>query len=53
MLYHPIKSIGSNFTSVQMSLMAMDRVFGALEEVPHIKNRENAQMLDSTLPCFL
>lgn len=47
MLYHPIKSIGSNFTSVQMSLMAMDRVFGALEEVPHIKNRENAQMLDT------
>lgn len=42
MLYHPIKSIGSNFTSVQMSLMAMERVFSLLEEKPRVHNSEYA-----------
>lgn len=42
MLYHPIKSIGSNFTNVQMSLLAMERVFGVLDEQPHIHNSPNA-----------
>ena len=42
MLYHPIKSIGSNFTSVQMSLMAMERVFSLLEEKPRVYNADNA-----------
>lgn len=42
MLYHPIKSIGSNFTSVQMSLMAMERVFSLLEEKPRVYNSDNA-----------
>ncbi len=42
MLYHPIKSIGSNFTSVQMSLMAMDRVFSTLEAKPAIQNKKDA-----------
>lgn len=45
MLYHPIKSIGSNFTSVQMSLMAMDRVFATLEMQPAIRNKPQAIML--------
>ena len=39
MLYNPIKSIGNNFNSVQMALMAMERVFGLLEEVPVITNK--------------
>ena len=38
MLYHPIKSIGSNFTSLQLSLLAMERVFGRLESIPDIRN---------------
>lgn len=42
MLYHPIKSIGSNFTNVQMSLLAMERVFSVLDEQPHIHNSPNA-----------
>ena len=42
MLYHPIKSIGSNYTSVQMSLLAMERVFISLETQPIIKNKNTA-----------
>lgn len=41
MLYHPIKSIGNSYTNVQMSFMAMERVFGMLAEVPEIHNKEN------------
>ena len=46
MLYNPIKSIGNNFNSVQMSLMAMERVFGLLEATPKIHDKEGAQPLD-------
>ena len=46
MLYTPIKSIGNNFNSVQMALMAMERVFTALERVPDIKNCQNPKMLE-------
>ena len=42
MLYHPIKSIGSNYTSVQMSLLAIERVFDRLNTVPDICSKENA-----------
>ncbi len=42
MLYHPIKSIGTNFTNVQYSFMAMERIFEILEETPRIHNNENA-----------
>ena len=45
MLYNPIKSIGNNFNSVQLSLMAMERVFGLLEQVPAITNKPDAQPL--------
>lgn len=45
MLYNPIKSIGNNFNSVQMSLMAMERVFGLLEANPAIMSKENAVKL--------
>lgn len=47
MLYNPIKSIGSNFTNVQMSLLAMERVFGQLEAVPEIQNCENPKILNT------
>ena len=46
MLYNPIKSIGNNFNSVQMSLMAMERVFGLLEGVPQIHDKAGAQPLE-------
>ncbi len=45
MLYHPIKSIGSNFTNVQMSLLAMERVFGRLESIPDIHNGPHPKTL--------
>ena len=45
MLYNPIKSIGNNFNSVQMSFLAMDRMFKILESVPNIHNRDHAKPL--------
>ncbi len=45
MLYNPIKSIGNNFNSVQMALMAMERVFTNLEKVPEIMNCKNPKIL--------
>lgn len=45
MLYTPIKSIGNNFNSVQMALMAMERVFSLLEKTPDIVNKPDAKPL--------
>jgi ATP-binding cassette, subfamily B, bacterial MsbA len=42
MLYQPIKSIGTNYTNLQLSFMAMERVFSLLDSEPAIKNKENA-----------
>lgn len=47
MLYNPIKSIGNNFNNVQMAFLAMERVFGALERVPEIRNCENPKTLET------
>ena len=47
MLYNPIKSIGNNFNSVQIALMAMERVFSALERTPQIINCESAKKLSA------
>ena len=47
MLYNPIKSIGNNFNSVQMALMAMERVFGLLDEIPAIHNKPDAHKLET------
>lgn len=52
MLYNPIKSIGSNFTNVQMSIMAMERVFSLLEAVPEIINCENPKILETPKDCI-
>jgi len=46
MLYNPIKSIGNNFNSVQMSLLAMERVFTLLESEPLIQNKKKAKKLE-------
>lgn len=45
MLYNPIKSIGNNYNSVQMSLMAMECVFGQLETIPKIISKPEAKPL--------
>lgn len=47
MLYTPIKSLGNNFNAVQMSFLAIERVFDVLETKPTIKNKENAKTLNT------
>ena len=47
MLYNPIKSIGNNYNSVQLSLMAMECVFGLLEGKPKITSKPGAKPLQS------
>ena len=46
MLYTPIKSIGANISNVQMSFMAMERVFQVLDAKPTITSKENAVVLN-------
>lgn len=45
MLYHPIKSIGNAYTSVQTSFLAIERVFELLECKPTIKSKPGAMQL--------
>lgn len=52
MLYHPIKSIGNNYNDVQLSLMAMERVFGLLEKTPDIVNCANPKLLETPRKCI-
>lgn len=42
MLYQPIKGIGSNYNSVMMSFLAIERVFDIFNTVPDIKDAKNA-----------
>ena len=42
MLYNPIKSIGNNYNGVLFSLMAVERVFEKLNNIPQIRNKDNA-----------
>ncbi len=48
MLYTPMKSIGSNYNSVLMSFMAIDRVFDILNAKPAITNKPNAREMPAT-----
>ena len=43
MLYTPMKSIGSNYNSVLMSFLAIERVFDILDSVPAIVDKDNAK----------
>jgi len=45
LLYNPIKGIGNNFNNVQVSLMAMERVFELMYAQPKIRDRENATQM--------
>ncbi len=47
MLYTPIKNIGKNFNAVQLSLMAIERVFEMIDMPIQIKEEENANTIDS------
>jgi subfamily B ATP-binding cassette protein MsbA len=42
MLYQPIKSIGNDYSDVQKSFMAMDRVFQLLKDKPKMHHKANA-----------
>ncbi len=52
MLYNPIKSIGNNYNSVQLALMAMERVFAALERTPEIVNCASPKLLETPKNCI-
>lgn len=45
LLYQPLKSIGNDFNALQMSLLAMERVFDLLKVSPNIVNNPNAKKL--------
>jgi len=45
LLYTPVKSLGNNFNSVQMSFFAIEGVFNTLESKPTIVNRANASVM--------
>ncbi len=47
MLYTPMKSIGSNYNSIIMSFLAIERVFDIMDSVPAIQNRPNAKVLSN------
>lgn len=42
MLYNPIKTIGNNFSAVQIALLSMERIFKLKEQLPEIKSKDNA-----------
>ena len=47
MLYTPIKTLGSKFSAVQLSFLAIERVFEILETKPTITDKENAKIMKS------
>lgn len=47
MLYQPLKSIGSNYNSVLMSFLAIERVFDIFAMVPQVRNCENPKPFNS------
>ena len=42
LLYTPIKNLGNNLNAVQMSFFAIERIFGTLDSMPTIRDKENA-----------
>ena len=45
MLYQPIKSMGNDLNAVQLSFLAMERVFSLLRTDPKIRNKSQAKVL--------
>ena len=54
LLYTPVKSIGNNLNAVQFSFYAIEQIFGMLDAVPAIRDKENAIPLTQSpdLVCF-
>ena len=48
MLYTPMKGIGSNYNSILMSFLAIERVFAIMDSVPAIQDRPNARIMART-----
>lgn len=48
MLYTPMKSLGSNYNSVLMSFLAIERVFDVLDSVPAIQSKPDAIEMPET-----
>ena len=46
MLYQPIKSMGNDLNAVQLSFMAMERVFSLLRTDPKIRSKSQAKVLE-------
>lgn len=49
MLYTPVKTIGNTYNAVQFALLAMERIFEALEDKPRIVNSSDAVKLDNKI----
>ncbi len=45
MLYQPIKSLGNDLNAVQLSFLAMERVFSLLHSDPEIRSKSKAKVL--------
>lgn len=48
MLYNPMKSLGSNYNSVLMSFMAIERVFNIMDSMPTISDKPSAIEMPAT-----
>ncbi len=46
LLYTPVKNIGNNLNAVQFSFFSIEKIFGILDSVPEIRNKENAKTLN-------
>lgn len=46
MLYTPIKGLGNNYNAVQMSFLAMNRVWDVLDRIPVIRSKPDAVKLE-------
>ena len=46
MLYTPLKSVGNDVSRIQLSLLAMERVFSLLDEAPSITSKPDAILLN-------
>jgi subfamily B ATP-binding cassette protein MsbA len=49
MLYTPMKTIGNDVTKLQLSTLAMERVFSLLDDTPKIKSKDNSIVLDKLI----
>lgn len=52
MLYTPVKSIGNNFNSVQMSFFMIEGAFSNLEMMPEIMDKDGAVVMPRNYDCI-